>query len=62
MRTLELLDLTLADKRWHNHHLHELTRLRQEVCEALFAEENTSESIRGLQRYFLSMASLAQNK
>ena len=59
-RTLELLDLTLADRRWHSHRRRELARLREEVCKELFFEKIGSGSGRGLQRYFLSMASLVR--
>lgn len=59
-RTLELIDLTLADQRWHNYRLTELARMRDEVCSALFADQPSPTSTRGLQKYFLSMASLAQ--
>ena len=60
-RTLELIDLTLADKRWHNHRLQELTRLREEICKELFASQINNQSIHSLQSYFLSMAKLQRN-
>ena len=34
-RMLELLDLTIADPRWKNHRLKELTRLREVLCDEL---------------------------
>lgn len=61
-RLLELLDLTLVDRRWHNHRLKELARVREEVCVALFGEQLDDQSLGGLQRYFLSMASLARRE
>ncbi len=61
-RLLKLLDLTLIDKRWHNHRLQELTRVREEVCVALFGDRYDDQSISGLQHYFLSMASLARRE
>jgi hypothetical protein len=61
-RTLELIDLTLADKRWHNYRLTELARLRDEVCSVLYTENSFSASTQGLQRYFHSMAYLARLK
>jgi hypothetical protein len=61
-RTLELLDLTLTDQRWHTARLNELTRLRGEVCGVLFADYVDPGSSRGLQRYFMSMASMAQRE
>lgn len=59
-RTMELLDLTLADSRWHNHRLQELTRLRDEVSHTLFSQKENSNNTKGLQKYFLAMASLAR--
>lgn len=59
-RTLELIDLTLADRRWHNHRLTELARMRDEVCFALFTDDFSPTSIKGLQKYFLAMAREAQ--
>ncbi|MBI3251623.1 MAG: hypothetical protein HYZ62_01795 [Candidatus Andersenbacteria bacterium] len=59
-RTLELMDLTLDDKRWHNHRLAELTRLREQVCQELF-ESNDPRSAVGLKKYFLAMAVFAQH-
>lgn len=61
-RMLELLDLTLADKRWYNHRLKELARLREEVCATLFGDRFNDQAINGLQHYFLSMASLARRE
>jgi hypothetical protein len=61
-RTLDLLDLTTADRRWHTVRLAELTRLRSEVCAVLFGDQVDPESGPGLQRYFLAMASLARRQ
>lgn len=59
-RMLELLDLAIADKRWHNHRLKELTRLREEV-----SRELTDQSGQGrtddLQKYFLQFGILARS-
>jgi hypothetical protein len=60
-RTLELMDLTLADTRWHNHRLKELARIRDEVCNVLFNEATNKESVNGLKKYFFSMAKLGKN-
>jgi hypothetical protein len=59
-RTLELLDLTIKDVRWQNNRLQELTRLREEVFKELSSESNNQTSIKGLQKYFLSMAHAAR--
>jgi hypothetical protein len=55
-RMLELLDMTIADTRWHNHRLRELTRLREVVCEELTED---SESKINLNKYFMQFAVLA---
>jgi hypothetical protein len=56
-RILELLDLTISDKRWQNYRLKELTRLRECVCEELFENANKTNN---LQKYFLQFAILAR--
>ena len=57
-RTLEQLDLTLSDNRWQNFRRQEIARLREEATRALFTNDD-NDSV-GLQKYFLSMASLAR--
>ena len=57
-RTLEQLDLTLTDERWQSHRRQEIARLREETCRSLFTDENNDPA--GLQKYFLSMATLAR--
>ena len=61
-RMLELLDLTIADTRWHNHRLYELTRLREEVCRELSTNSMQAGSIHALQKYFLSFATWARQE
>lgn len=55
-RMLELLDLTIADKRWHNHRLRELCRLRENACQELENPEHPE----SLQKYFLQFATAAR--
>lgn len=55
-RMLDLMDLTISDKRWHNHRLKELTRIREVVREELYQEILDKKSIKGLQKYFLNFA------
>lgn len=57
-RMLELLDLTIADRRWRNHRLKELVRVREVVCEELCNDggSNTPD----LRKYFFSFAFLAR--
>lgn len=57
-RTLDQLDLTLADNRWKNLRRQEIARLREETARLLFTNDDNKPA--GLQRYFLSMASLAR--
>lgn len=58
-RMLELLDLTIADQRWHNHRLKELVRLREVVCAEFFGEPYGS-STGDLRNYFLYFGILAR--
>lgn len=58
-RMLELLDLTIADRRWRNHRLKELVRLREVVCEELWGDkEELLDS--NLRSYFLYFGILAR--
>jgi hypothetical protein len=57
-RFLELMDLTLADTRWHNHRLKELCRVREQACEELLG--NNEGYIGSFKEYFLSFAILAR--
>lgn len=50
-RMLELLDLTLGDRRWRNR-LTELTRLREVVCDACYQSQHTFTSPGMLEEYF----------
>ena len=59
-RMLELLDLTIADPRWHGYRLRELTRLREFVCEELYGRAD-SDAAMGLKKYFLQFALLARS-
>ena len=58
-RMLELLDLTIADRRWRNHRLKELVRLREVVCEELWGENQASIDT-NLRSYFLYFGILAR--
>src|SRR3989344_5588030 len=51
-RMLELLDLTLSDKRWRGYRLQELARAREELCR-IFTNKDFSQNIIGVQNYFL---------
>lgn len=59
-RLLELLDLTLSDPRWRDRRLVELARLREQVCEELFALNPANQPT--LQKYFYYFALEARSK
>lgn len=61
-RTLELLDLTISDKRWKNHRLKELTRLREFICDELWNERPEFDHTLDLKEYFLYFGILARNE
>lgn len=61
-RLLELLDLTIADPRWKNHRLKELTRLREVICDELFNETPEFNNPTDLREYFLHFGVLARSE
>lgn len=61
-RLLELLDLTIADPRWKNHRLKELTRLREVICDELCNEIREFNSSSDLREYFLYFGILARSE
>jgi len=61
-RLLELLDLTIADPRWKNHRLKELTRLREVICDELFNDVQEFVHPSDLRQYFLYFGILARNE
>jgi hypothetical protein len=61
-RLLELIDLTIADPRWRNHRLRELTRLREVICDELFSETREFNHPTDLRDYFLYFGILARNE
>jgi len=61
-RLLELIDLTIADPRWQNHRLRELTRLREVICDELFNETREFNDPFDLSDYFLYFGILARNE
>lgn len=60
LRALDQLDRTLSDERHAGPPRKELARLRDEVCKELFENRVNNQSSYNLQKYFLSMAILAQ--
>jgi hypothetical protein len=61
-RLLELLDLTIADSRWKNHRLKELTRLREMICDELYNESREFIHPSDLRQYFLYFGILARRE
>lgn len=61
-RLLELVDLTIADPRWKNHRLKELTRLREVICDELCNETREFNSHSDLREYFLYFGILARSE
>jgi hypothetical protein len=61
-RLLELLDLTIADPRWRNHRLKELTRLREVVCDELYNEVHEFVHTSDLRQYFSYFGILARRE
>jgi hypothetical protein len=61
-RLLELLDLTIADPRWRNHRLKELTRTREVICEEFYGAPVASQQGSNLQNYFLYFGILARSQ
>jgi hypothetical protein len=54
-RALELIDLTISDKRWQIR-LKELTRLREILCDLFVGGNVYNISSKNLENYFLSFA------
>ena len=59
-RALELFDLSAADGRWSGPKRREILRAREEFCRLFFDKNVSSNSKRGLRRYFLAFAFAAR--
>lgn len=60
-RTLELIDLTVADPRWQKR-LKEILRVREFLCAAVFGSNEYRTSLEDLDRYFFQFAVAARIK
>ncbi|MBI2070923.1 MAG: hypothetical protein HYT79_10030 [Elusimicrobia bacterium] len=60
-RALELLDLTIADPRWHGR-LKELVRAREFLCDAWLGGPEYGSKLEDLNRYFFEFAMAARLK
>jgi hypothetical protein len=58
-RALELLDLTLADRRWRDR-LREIARARELLCDAAAGGSEYRTTVEDLDRYFLAFAVAAR--
>jgi len=61
-RTLELMDLTIADPRWQNHRQKELRLVREIICDQLGSEHPQPWSAPDLRNYFLWFGVLANKE
>ena len=59
-RTLELLDLTIADTRWRGGKRKELTRVREVLCDMFVGDNVFNTTPESLSRYFYQFAFAAQ--
>ena len=59
LRALELLDLTLSDKRWSGRRK-ELSRIRAFLCDAMSGGKEFGSTLEELDRYFLAFADAAR--
>lgn len=59
-RALELIDLTISDRRWKPR-LFEICRLREVICDLFLGKNIYKISTKHLKDYFLFFALLAQN-
>lgn len=55
-RALDLLDLTINDKRWHGPKLKELCRLREVLCDSFLGTNNYKTPLEYFSKYFLQFA------
>ena len=59
-RALELLDLTLADRRWRDR-LREVARARELLCDAATGGAEYGTTLEAMDRYFLAFAFAARS-
>ncbi len=59
-RALDLLDLTISDKRWHGPKLKEICRLREVLCDSFLGGELYNTPLEYFQKYFYQFALIAR--
>lgn len=60
VRSLELLDLSLADERWRGPKRKEIARVRESWCESLLEKKSAGGSAAEWSRYFGAFALMAR--
>ena len=58
-RALDLLDITISDKRWHGPKLKELCRLREVLCDSYLGGKLYNTPLEYFQKYFFQFALVA---
>ena len=61
-RALDLLDLTISDKRWYGPKLKELCRLREVLCDSYLGGKEYRTPLEYFQKYFFQFALLNARK
>ena len=61
LRVLELIDLTIQDKRWKNS-IKEILRVREVFCDTVFGDNQYNTSLDDLNKYFFYFALLHRLK
>ena len=59
-RSLELLDLTIADPRWRDGKLKEIARVREVLCDTFVGNNTFNTTPEYLSKYFYAFASAAR--
>lgn len=59
-RSLELMDLTLSDRRWNGLRLRELARVREMICDAILGGKEYGTTFEYLDDYFFGFAFAAR--
>lgn len=55
-RALDLLDLTISDKRWYGPKLKELCRVREVLCDSFFGSKIYNTNLEYFSKYFYQFA------
>lgn len=61
-RGLELLDLTIADRRWHGPKLKEICRAREVLVDTFYGDRQYGDTPQKMEKYFFEFALAARSK